>query len=182
VGGSLGWRRPHGPGARTGPHARAVHVGGRAGWSSSLYGAAEGVPELLAKGLAVHFPGLLVPVTMSLPFRPLTPEEDAAVIERINAATPGLVWVGLSTPNQERSMAAHVGRLTAPVLLGVGAVFDIHTGLLPQAAKWMQAAGLEWLYRLAREPRRLWGRYLHHNARFLLANIRQRPSMMVADW
>jgi N-acetylglucosaminyldiphosphoundecaprenol N-acetyl-beta-D-mannosaminyltransferase len=79
-----------------------VRVGGRAGWSSSLYGAAEGVPELLAKGLAVRFPRLLVAGTMSLPFRPLTPEEDAAVIERINAATPGLAWVGLSTPNQER--------------------------------------------------------------------------------
>jgi N-acetylglucosaminyldiphosphoundecaprenol N-acetyl-beta-D-mannosaminyltransferase len=79
-------------------------------------------------------------------------------------------------------MAAHVGRLTAPVLLGVGAAFDIHAGLLPQAAKWMQPAGLEWLYRLAREPRRLWRRYLHNNARFLLANIRRRPSMMVDDW
>ena len=79
-------------------------------------------------------------------------------------------------------MAAHVGRLTAPVLLGVGAAFDIHAGLLPQAATWMQAAGLEWMYRLAREPRRLWRRYLHNNARFLLANIRHRPSMMVADW
>lgn len=79
-----------------------MRVGGRAGWSSSLSGAGEGVPELLAKGLAVRFPGLLVAGTMSLPFRPLTSEEDAAVIERINAATPGLVWVGLSTPNQER--------------------------------------------------------------------------------
>jgi N-acetylglucosaminyldiphosphoundecaprenol N-acetyl-beta-D-mannosaminyltransferase len=79
-------------------------------------------------------------------------------------------------------MAAHVGRLTAPVLLGVGAAFDIHAGLLPQAAKWMQPAGLEWLYRLAREPRRLRRRHLHNNARFLLANIRHRPSMMVADW
>jgi N-acetylglucosaminyldiphosphoundecaprenol N-acetyl-beta-D-mannosaminyltransferase len=79
-------------------------------------------------------------------------------------------------------MAAHVGRLTAPVLLGVGAAFDIHAGLLPQAAKWKQAAGLEWPCRLARAPRRLWRRYLHDSARFLLASIRHRPSMMVADW
>jgi N-acetylglucosaminyldiphosphoundecaprenol N-acetyl-beta-D-mannosaminyltransferase len=79
-------------------------------------------------------------------------------------------------------MAAHVGRLTAPVLLGVGAAFDIHAGLLPQAARWMLAAGLEWLYRLGREPRRLWRRYLHDNARFLLANIWHRPSMMVDEW
>jgi N-acetylglucosaminyldiphosphoundecaprenol N-acetyl-beta-D-mannosaminyltransferase len=79
-------------------------------------------------------------------------------------------------------MATHVGRLTAPVLLGVGAAFDIRVGLLPQAAKCMQAAVLEWLYRLAREPRQLWRRYLHNNARFLLANIRHRPSMLAADW
>jgi N-acetylglucosaminyldiphosphoundecaprenol N-acetyl-beta-D-mannosaminyltransferase len=84
--------------------AAAAHgsCGRAGGWSSFVYGAAEGVPELLAKSLAVRFPGLLVPVTMSPPFRPLTFEEDAAVIERINAATPGLVWVGLSTTNQER--------------------------------------------------------------------------------
>jgi N-acetylglucosaminyldiphosphoundecaprenol N-acetyl-beta-D-mannosaminyltransferase len=79
-------------------------------------------------------------------------------------------------------MATHVGRLTAPVLLGVGAAFDIHADLLPPAAKWMQAAGVEWLYRLAREPRRLWRRDQHNNARFLLANIRHRPSMLAADW
>ena len=72
-------------------------------------------------------------------------------------------------------MATHVGRLTAPVLLGVGAAFGIHAGLLPQAPRWMQRAGLEWLYRLLREPRRLWRRYLGNNPRFLLAVMRRRP-------
>jgi N-acetylglucosaminyldiphosphoundecaprenol N-acetyl-beta-D-mannosaminyltransferase len=97
------------------------------------------------------------------------------VVERINAAAPDLVWVGLSTPKQERWMATHVDRLTAPVLLGVGAGFDIHAGLLPQAPRWMQRAGLEWLYRLLREPRRLWRRYLRNNPRFLLAVMRHQP-------
>ena len=87
---------------RTGPHAPAVGVGPRAGLVLVLLRSGGRVPELLAKGLPVRFPGLLVAGTMSLPFRPLTSEEDAAVIERINAATPGLAWVGLSTPKQER--------------------------------------------------------------------------------
>jgi N-acetylglucosaminyldiphosphoundecaprenol N-acetyl-beta-D-mannosaminyltransferase len=152
------------------------------GWSSYFYGAAEGVPEQLAERLVAHFPRLRVAGTMSPPFRPLTPREDAAVVERINAAAPDLVWVGLSTPKQERWMATHVGRLTAPVLLGVGAAFDIHAGLLPQAPRWIQRAGLEWLYRLLREPRRLWRRYLHNNPRFLLAVVRRRPSMMAGGW
>jgi N-acetylglucosaminyldiphosphoundecaprenol N-acetyl-beta-D-mannosaminyltransferase len=148
------------------------------GWSSYFYGAAEGVPELLAERLVARFPGLPVAGTMAPPFRLLTPAEDAVVVERINAAAPDLVWVGLSTPKQERWMAAHVGRLTAPVLLGVGAAFDIHAGLLPQAPTWMQAAGLEWLYRLLREPRRLWRRYLRNNPRFVLAVLRRRPFVM----
>jgi N-acetylglucosaminyldiphosphoundecaprenol N-acetyl-beta-D-mannosaminyltransferase len=150
------------------------------GWSCYFYGAAEGVPELLAERLAARFPGLKVAGMMSPPFRPLTPEEDAAVVERINAAAPDLLWVGLSTPKQERWMAAHVGRLAVPVLVGVGAAFDIHAGLLPQAPRWMQTSGLEWLYRLFREPRRLWRRYLRNNPRFILAIIRRSPRTVEA--
>ena len=93
------------------------------------------MPELLAERLTARFPGLKVAGTYSPPFRPLTPEEDEEIVERINAAAPDLVWVGLSTPKQERWMAAHVGRLDAPALLGVGAAFDIHAGLLPQARR-----------------------------------------------
>ncbi len=86
----------------------------------------------------------------------------------INQADPDIVWVGLSTPKQERWMAAHVGRLTAPVLIGVGAAFDFHAGLKPQAPRWMQRSGLEWLFRLLTEPRRLWRRYLVNNPLFVL--------------
>lgn len=149
------------------------------GWRSFFYGGKPGVPELLAEQLAARFSGLVVAGTDSPPFRELTPEEDAGIVERINAAGPDIVWVGLSTPKQERWMAAHTGRVLAPVLIGVGAAFDIHAGLLPQAPWWMQRSGTEWLYRLAREPRRLWRRYLSNNPRFLIAVVRRPPRMRV---
>jgi N-acetylglucosaminyldiphosphoundecaprenol N-acetyl-beta-D-mannosaminyltransferase len=149
------------------------------GWSSFFYGGAEGVPEQLAERLAARFPGLRVAGCWSPPFRPLTPEEDDEVVRRINEAAPDLVWVGLSTPKQERWMAAHAGRLHASALLGVGAAFDMHAGRLPQAPPWMQHSGLEWLYRLVREPRRLWRRYLVNNPRFVLAIARRPPALVV---
>jgi N-acetylglucosaminyldiphosphoundecaprenol N-acetyl-beta-D-mannosaminyltransferase len=115
--------------------------------------------------------------TYAPPFRPLTPVEDDEIVARINAARPDLVWVGLSTPKQERWMATHVGRIDAAALLGVGAAFDINAGLLPQAPRWMQQHGLEWFYRLIREPRRLWRRYLSNNPRFVFAIIRHPPRL-----
>ncbi len=145
------------------------------GWRSFFYGGKDGVPDQLVAKLQERYPAFISVGTYSPPFRALTPEEDAAIVERINAARPDLVWVGLSTPKQERWMAAHVGRLTAPALLGVGAAFDIHAGTLPQAPRWMQQRGLEWLYRLFREPRRLWRRYLSNNPRFVWAIARSRP-------
>jgi N-acetylglucosaminyldiphosphoundecaprenol N-acetyl-beta-D-mannosaminyltransferase len=148
------------------------------GWTSYLYGGKEGVPELLAERLGARFPGLRIVGTYSPPFRPLTPDEDAELVERINAASPDLVWVGLSTPKQERWMASHVGRLEASALLGVGAAFDMHAGTLRQAPPWMQRNGLEWAYRLYREPRRLWRRYLSNNPRFV-AGIARRPPRLV---
>jgi len=132
-----------------------------------FYGGAEGVPEQLAKVLSHRFPGLVVTRTYSPPFRPLTPEEDEEIVQMINEANPDIVWVGLSTPKQERWMAKHVGRLVAPVLIGVGAAFDFHTGRKPQAPRWMQRSGLEWLFRLLTEPRRLWRRYLVNNPIFV---------------
>jgi N-acetylglucosaminyldiphosphoundecaprenol N-acetyl-beta-D-mannosaminyltransferase len=172
-----GWmRRVYGPDLMLAVLERAAANG----WSSFFYGGKEGVPEQLAARLAERFPGLRVAGTWSPPFRPLTPEEDEALVERINAAAPDLVWVGLSTPKQERWMAAHVGRLRAPVLLGVGAAFDIHAGTLRQAPPWMQRNGLEWLYRLYREPRRLWRRYGSIIPRFLVAILRRPPRRLPA--
>jgi N-acetylglucosaminyldiphosphoundecaprenol N-acetyl-beta-D-mannosaminyltransferase len=138
-------------------------------WGSChfFYGGAPGVAETLARRLQSRFPGLRLAGTYSPPFRPLTLEEDQAVVERINAAQPDIVWVGMSTPKQERWMAEHVGRLSASVLVGVGAAFDFHAGLKRQAPRWMQTSGLEWLFRLLVEPRRLWRRYLINNPWFL---------------
>jgi N-acetylglucosaminyldiphosphoundecaprenol N-acetyl-beta-D-mannosaminyltransferase len=137
------------------------------GWRHYFYGGGEGVAPLLAERLGGRFPGLNVAGVYSPPFRPLTPDEDQAVVDRINAAGPDIVWVGLSTPKQERWMAAHRGHLLAPVLIGCGAAFDFHAGLKAQAPRWIQQVGLEWLFRLATEPRRLWRRYLRNNPAFV---------------
>jgi N-acetylglucosaminyldiphosphoundecaprenol N-acetyl-beta-D-mannosaminyltransferase len=152
--------------------------GATRGWRSFFYGGKPGVAEGLSAALRARIPGLAVAGTDTPPFRALSAEEDREAVDRINAAAPDLVWIGLSTPKQERWMAAHVGRLNAPVLLGVGAAFDIHAGTLRQAPPWMRARGLEWLYRLYREPRRLWRRYLSVIPRFLIAVWRRPPRLI----
>ena len=139
----------------------------RFGYRHYFYGGAPGVAEQLADRLQSRFPGLQVVGLDCPPFRPLTPEEDRAAVGRLRAAQPDIVWVGISTPKQERWMAAHVDQLDAPVLIGVGAAFDFHAGLKKQAPRWMQRSGLEWLFRLMTEPRRLWQRYLVNNPWFL---------------
>ena len=147
------------------------------GWTSYLYGGNEGVPDLLSARLIERFPQLKVVGTYSPPFRALTPDEDEEIVARINESSADLVWVGLSTPKQERWMAAHVGRVTAPALIGVGAAFDFHAGLVPQAPSWMQRRGLEWLYRLGKEPRRLWKRYFRNNPAFVAKIMRNSPRL-----
>jgi N-acetylglucosaminyldiphosphoundecaprenol N-acetyl-beta-D-mannosaminyltransferase len=149
------------------------------GWRCFLYGATDAVLEQLSTNLGDRYPGLQIVGTHSPPFRPLTPEEDDAVVRQINESGAHIVWVGLSTPKQERWMASHVGRLNAPALFGVGAAFDMHAGNLRQAPRWMQRSGLEWLFRLISEPRRLWKRYAVNNPRFVLAIARRRPRITV---
>ena len=143
------------------------------GWRHFLFGGAAGVPELLARRLVARFPRLQVCGAYSPPFRALSEDEDRALVERINAARPDIVWVGLSTPKQERWMAAHVGRLAAPALIGVGAAFDFHAGIKRQAPRWMQRSGLEWSFRMLSEPRRLGRRYLVNNPLFVYKIARQ---------
>jgi len=147
-----------------------THAAGRRHF---FYGGAPGVAEALAARLQQRFPGLCVAGTYSPPFRPLTPAEDEAVVRRIDAAAADIVWVGLSTPKQERWMHAHVGRLAAPALIGVGAAFDFVSGRKRQAPRWMQRSGLEWSFRLASEPRRLWRRYLVTNSLFIWGAAKQ---------
>lgn len=133
-----------------------------------FYGGGEGVPELLSERLAERFPGLRVAGRYSPPFRPLTGADDARVVDRINRSDADFVWVGLGCPKQDHWMAEHAERLNATVLVGVGAAFDFHAGRKRQAPKWMQRNGLEWLFRLLSEPRRLGGRYVVGNSRFIL--------------
>lgn len=139
------------------------------GYRQFYYGGDVGVADELAAMLSRRYPGLDVAGTLCPPFRPLTPEEDAEVVARINAAKPDIVWVGLSTPKQEYWMARHVGLIDAPVLIGVGAAFDFLAGRKAQAPLWMQRSGLEWLFRLTQEPRRLFRRYLWIVPGFLVA-------------
>jgi N-acetylglucosaminyldiphosphoundecaprenol N-acetyl-beta-D-mannosaminyltransferase len=147
-----------------------------------FYGGKEGVAELLASRLREKIPNLEVVGTYCPPFRPLTEEEEYALVEQMNSCEPHCIWVGLSTPKQEKFMAGFLGKFgehraepSQPALLsgkaalffGVGAAFDFHAGLIPQAPFWMQRSGLEWAYRLVKEPRRLAGRYLRNNPLFL---------------
>jgi N-acetylglucosaminyldiphosphoundecaprenol N-acetyl-beta-D-mannosaminyltransferase len=153
----------------------------RKGYRHFLYGGGEGVAERLAERLGRRFPGLQVAGTYTPPFRPLTPAEDDEIVRRINASGADIVWVGLSTPKQEYWMAGHLGRLDAPVMVGVGAAFDFHAGLKRQAPRWMQRSGLEWTFRLASEPRRLAGRYLKNNPRFVVRAAAQHAGLLRYD-
>ena len=119
--------------------------------------------------VATGDPGVQIVGGYSPPHRPLSADERDAVVREINRSRPDVVWVGIGVPKQEKWMSEMRERLEAPVLAGVGAAFDFHAGLVPQAPNWIQEAGLEWAYRLAQEPRRLWRRYLRYNPRFVAA-------------
>lgn len=137
------------------------------GYRHFMYGGAPGVAESLAKILADTMDGIQIVGTHSPPFHELTEAEDSEIVREINSARPDIVWVGLGTPKQERWMADHLKRLNASVLIGVGAAFDFLSGNKAQAPRWMRNNGLEWAFRLATEPRRLWKRYLIYNPWFL---------------
>ncbi|MEV0290009.1 MULTISPECIES: WecB/TagA/CpsF family glycosyltransferase [unclassified Kribbella] len=146
------------------------------GWTQYFYGGAEGVAEDLRYRFQERHPALKVVGVECPPYRPLTEAEDAEMVARLNEARPDIIWVGLGAPKQERWMAEHRDRLNAAILIGVGAAFDFHTGRLDRAPQWMQRAGLEWSYRLYKEPRRLWKRYVLGIPRFLYGVLRKPPA------
>ena len=153
---------------------RACDRAARSGLRFYLYGGRdEKALAQLAANLLDRHEGLQLAGGWSPPHRPLSDAELDGVAARINAARPDVVWVGIGVPKQEKWMAAMRDRLDAPVLIGVGAAFDFHAGLVPQAPAWMQRRGLEWLFRLAQEPGRLWKRYARHNPRFVAGFARQ---------
>ncbi|AKC86799.1 WecB/TagA/CpsF family glycosyltransferase [Pseudoxanthomonas suwonensis] len=137
-----------------------------------LYGGSQATLDSLVVALQRQFPGLIIAGFYSPPFRELTTEEADAVVDAINSSGANVVWVGLGCPKQELWMSENYGRVNA-VMIGVGAAFDYHAGTLRRAPVWMQNCGLEWLYRLANEPRRLWKRYLVTNTLFIWYSARQ---------
>lgn len=137
-----------------------------------LCGGGEGVAKLLRRRLLDRFPDLLIVGTRTPPFRPLSSAEYDALAAQIRACGANLVWIGLSSPKQERFMAELAPRLTEGVVIGVGAAFDFLSGRKPQAPRWIQRSGFEWLFRLMTEPRRLWRRYLIGNGRFVWLVLR----------
>ena len=153
---------------------RACARAARTGQRFYLYGGRnQGALVELTRILRLRHPGLRIVGGHVPPFRPLTAAEERSVVADINRAAPDVVWVGIGVPKQEKWMARMRERLDASVLVGVGAAFDFHAGLVPQAPEWMQRVGLEWVYRLAHEPRRLWKRYLRYNPLFVTGFARQ---------
>lgn len=162
--------RVYGPELMSRACERAVDHGHR----FYLYGGRnQGALVQLALNLRRRYPGVRIVGGYSPPHRPLTPEEESAVIQEINHSKADVVWAGIGVPKQEKWMARMRPRLEAPVLVGVGAAFDFHAGLVPQAPGWIQESGLEWAYRLSQEPRRLWRRYLRYNPKFVAAFMAQ---------
>jgi N-acetylglucosaminyldiphosphoundecaprenol N-acetyl-beta-D-mannosaminyltransferase len=154
-------------------HGRAL------GWKHFFYGATPDVCDKLEHRLKEKFPGLNVVGKISPSFMPQAERLDKDILERINAVCPDIIWVGLGAPKQDVWNVLNRLSLDAPVLIGIGAAFDFIAGVKPRAPRWMQVAGLEWLFRLCCEPRRLWRRYLIGNTQFLgllLVNIFKRRS------
>ena len=163
-----------------------LDVDGRA-WRHYLYGSTSETLERLQQSISEFAPNATIVGTYSPPFRALTPEEDAQDAERILASGADIVWVGLGMPKQELWMHRMSGELPGVALAGVGAAFDFLAGVVEEAPAWMQRAGLEWLYRLGREPRRLWRRYVWNNPAFVVLVVQQliaqrlRPSSAAPD-
>ena len=144
-----------------------LKISAQKGWKHYFYGSTPETLQTMQKKLEERYPGVQTVGMMSPPFRELTPQEDADIVEQINAAQPDFVWVGLGAPKQERWMAAHENRVHA-LMIGVGAAFDYEAGNIQRAPQWMQKHNLEWLYRLMQDPKRLFKRYLNTNLKYLI--------------
>lgn len=157
--------RADGPGLM----AKALGEAPYSQWRHFFYGSTTQVLD----ALCAHFPEARIVGSYAPPFRKLSHDEDVRVVEMINRSNADVLWVGLGCPKQECWMVEHRERLNVPVMLGVGQAFEILAGVKPRAPRWMQNTGLEWLYRLIKEPRRLWKRYLINNNLFLYYLLRE---------
>ena len=142
------------------------------GVSVGFYGGSPKTIEYLVQNISKRFPSLRITYAYAPPFRPLRRKEDEKVVHNINKSDVKILFVGLGCPKQEHWMYNHLGKINA-VMIGVGAAFDFHAGIKRQAPSWIMAIGLEWLFRLSNEPRRLWKRYLFNNPLYLLLVARQ---------
>lgn len=166
---TVGQKRGHKNMERTtGPSlmGEIFEISAEKGYRHYFYGSKEETLELLHQKLTDKYPGIQIAGMYSPPFRPLTKEEDKAIIEKINETKPDFVWVGLGAPKQEKWMAAHQGKING-LMIGVGAGFDYYAENIKRAPEWMQKHNLEWAYRLIQDPKRLFKRYLVTNTKFI---------------
>lgn len=152
---------------------KVMDEGRERGVTHFLYGGKEGVVETLSEKLTERLPGLDIVGHYTPPFRPLNEEELSSLQADIADKKPDIIWVGIGCPKQERFCAEHIDLLDTTLMFAVGAAFDFHSGTVAQAPRWIQRSGLEWLFRLCREPKRLWKRYLQSNPLFLLRSFLQ---------
>jgi N-acetylglucosaminyldiphosphoundecaprenol N-acetyl-beta-D-mannosaminyltransferase len=151
------------------------------GYTHFLYGGEEGVAQKLRERLTNRFPGARIIGTFTPPFRDLNEAEEQSLMAQVRELKPDIIWVGISTPRQERFMQRYLGRLDTTLMFGVGAAFDFHTGRIQDAPQWIKRIGMQWLHRLVQDPRRLWKRYLRNNSAFLwhialqLTGLREYP-------
>lgn len=146
----------------------ALENGVARGWRHYFYGSTEETLAALQTAVKEQYDGVEVAGTMSPPFRALTPDEEDDIAREIMATKPDVLWVGLGMPKQEKWMVRNRDRYPGVVMVGIGAAFDFIAGTKPEAPEWIQKAGLEWLFRLASEPRRLWKRYVFNNPGYLV--------------
>jgi N-acetylglucosaminyldiphosphoundecaprenol N-acetyl-beta-D-mannosaminyltransferase len=158
------------------------------GYKHFLYGGKPGTAEILKQALLDRFPTLQITGIYTPPFRPLTPEEEVDLERQIKEAQPDVLWCGISTPKQERFMARYCGKLAVKLMVGVGAAFDIHSGNTKDAPDWIKDAGMHWFVRMIRDPKRLAGRYIKNNPKFLwltglqLSGLRKYFILQPAKW
>lgn len=162
-------QRADGPGLME----EAMRISGEKGWRHFFYGGTPETLKIFLQRLRKQWPKVQVAGSLAPPFRPLTDEEDKNTAEQINNSNTDILWVGLGCPKQEIWISDHHNQLKVPVILGVGQAFDLLAGVKQRAPAWMSNLGFEWLYRLVKEPRRLWKRYLINNPRFIYMVLRE---------
>lgn len=165
IGNKRGYKNMH---RTTGPSLmeEIFKISAEKGYRHYFYGSTDKTLGKLKQKLYKNYPGIQIAGMYSPPFRPLTEEEDAEVVSRINEANPDFVWIGLGAPKQEKWMALHQGKING-LMLGVGAGFDYYAGNIKRAPEWLQKSNMEWLFRLMQDPKRLFSRYFHTNTKFI---------------